>query len=541
MLQNKVQNAGILLPIFKKDLENTVEKIHREKKYLYYFDLQCSIVIEQSCRIAYDHLRAHGKIEHDQNKRYAFRDDFYRRWNPVGKALFQPELTEAYVGYHTIEFFVNLFCFKSQSKYYEHYLKHPFSMLDNYSLADLFMKTPFYKRERSHQYAWQKTFEYKAWKHYYIYEYEQFCPGSFMQFIRQWYAPQQYLHEKETILKILREQFSTNLLHQHKFGLSYPNILKDPTINENLFQLYQLKKFPLSRSSMFTLSKIDAHKYTTRELCRMEYCDFGVLPTCHWIDVSGPLSPYYNHHFTLHGLRFQNVHQYVCFRLVKMFSKNILFAYESSTKHQFQQAFSKALGIVHDRSIYQTCQEYRNSPIFHQNLLEDTSSFSNNPHVQEMRDSLLNWIGCKELVHEKLLFLTDCFDFCQWKATSDDFERLRELFYPAMKKTVELEDIETGEIYSEIPHSVRNVIRQYLHEATLESFTFPRRFFSHFLKWFSSCEKPFRKDCLRNEFLNMLIRILKRHRYHKEKCIIDNKTLKQHFSPAECIMIKQIF
>ena len=78
-----------------------------------------------------------------------------------------------------------------------------------------------------------------------------------------------------------------------------------------------------------------------------------------------------------------------------------------------------------------------------------------------MRDSLLNWIGCKELVHEKLLFLTDCFDFCQWKATSDDFERLRELFYPAMKKTVALEDIETGEIYSEIPHSVRKVIRVY--------------------------------------------------------------------------------
>ncbi|OUX67867.1 MAG: hypothetical protein CBD38_01180 [bacterium TMED178] len=540
MLEAHVQNAGILLPALRNDLEKTTEPLQRQKKYLYYFDLQCSIIIEQASRIAYNHLRSLGAIDPDVTKRYAFRDSFYQRWNPIGKALFEQKPSEIYVGFHTIEFFVDLFCFKSQSQYYEHYLKNPFSMLDSLTLQELFTKTPFYKMDRHYQYKWEETFQYKTWKHYYIYEYENFCPGSFMLFVRQWYAPQQYIHEKETVLQILRQQFSSHLIHHHQFGVSCPAIWKDATLNENLFQLYQLKKLPLSRSSMFSLCKIDRLKYTTRELCRMEYCNFGITPEYHWLEESDPLSPYFCHEFTLHGLSFQNVHQYVCFRLIKMFSKNILLAHQSSTTHRFQKQFSNALGFIHDRSIFEACQRYRNSSLLHRFLLNN-DSFSNNHHVQEIRQAIQSWIGSNECIDEKLLFLCDCFDFCQWNNTLSYFERLRELFYPMMKKNDDIEMMNTGDIYSEIPSSIRHVIQQYIHSASVESFSFPRRFYSHFLHWFSACEKSFRDDCVKSNFSEMLITVLKRHRYLKEKSTMDVKALKKHFSPGEFIMIKQIF
>lgn len=538
LLQTRIQNEGLYIPAFKADLEKTVGSDHRKRKYYYYFNLQLSILIENSARIAYEHLFSLGKLERPSEIMYACHDSFFNRWNPIGKALATCPSIALYVGYHTIEYYVDLFTRKSQSRYYSFYQKNPFHFMDNIPLSELFKKTPYYRSDRSHQREWENQFDKKTWKHFYILEYESFCPGSFMSFVRQWYAPQQYDIEKEIVLGLLREQFVDHLLNHHKYGISFPETLHDETINNNLFQLYQATKLPLSRQVMFKLSRLESFQYTTREIQRMERNEFTITPSSHWLTKSDPLSPHFIHEFTLHGLQFQSVYQYICFRVAKLFSQNIVMAYESTKHERPDQCLAETMKIKQDRTIYHTCQLLRNSPTFHQYLAEADNE--KNPNIMELHNSLVCWTDTKEFIHEKIIFLADCFDFIKWKTNESDLKAFIELMYPKLKYS-ETPPRETGEIYSEIPTTLRTLLCGYMKQDGVQSFAFPPRFTFHFLNWFSSRDALFRKDCLCEKFTNMFVPILKRHRFHKEHHDLNMKQLRKQFSVSECLLLKKIF
>ena len=538
LLQTRIQNEGLYIPAFKADLEKTVDADHRKRKYHYYFDLQLSILVENSARIAYEHLFSVGKLERRPETLYACHDSILNRWNPIGKALATCSSISLYVGYHTIEYYVDLFTRKSQSRYYSFYQNNPFHFTDNLPLLELFKKTPYYRSDRSHQREWENQFDKKTWTHFYILEYESFCPGSFMCFVRQWYAPQQYNIEKEIVLGLLREQFVEHLIKQHKYGISFPETLHDETINNNLFQLYQTQKIPLSRQVMFKLSRLESFQYTSREIQRMERTEFTIPPSSHWLTTLDPLSPHFIQEFTLHGLQFQNVHQYICFRVVKFFSQNIAMAYESTRNGHPDRSLVETMKIKQDRTIYHTCQLLRNSVTFHQYLAE--GGHENNPNVIELYNSLLSWMDTKDFIHEKIIFLADCFDFIKWKPNETDLKAFIELMYPKLQYS-ETAPRETGEIYSEIPTTLRSLLCGYMKQDCIQSFAFPLRFTLHFLNWFSCRDASFRSDCLCEEFTNMFIPILKRHRFHKEHHHFDMKQLRKKFSVPECLLIKKMF
>ena len=543
IIQKAFENEMIFIPSFLSDLDKTKNHEHWNAKFKLFFQMQIVKIIEQTSKVAYDHLEKIGKININREQHFFVdQEDEYIIWNPIGKALMQlPPAShkEMFIGYHAIEYYVDLFSNKTQSQYYSHFKTNPFNLVGDYSMEEIFKKSPFYKSESSTILRWKQWFDSKEWKHAIIYDQERFMPCSFMAAIRKWYAPCQYYVERENIMKLLKEEFILFLRNNRKYTMKHGEILNEPDIENNLYQIFLKKKLPLSHASMLKIHHQESYKFTTRELRSME--TIVLYTNGERINKDDCLSPFFPHHFTLHGLEFENVHQYIWFRIFKMFSKNISRSHFYSTLPNYKSTFQTIMEKVEDRSLFTCCQENMNKLDFQLFLIEN-KIFSGKKMIQQSQEAIQSWSVNGKWIDEKLRFLNDWKTFCGWrtKSTCGDFEYFIKLFYPKLmeKQTNDMEGREFN--ISMDPKIEKSITNIFYHAVQNDFYLFPD-FPEHFLSWLASMTKSFRETCLQTSFLSMVQEILTRHNFSYQDANFSLKSLQKTFSMAECLIIEELF
>lgn len=543
-VQRAFENEMIFVSSFSSDLRETKNHEFWNVKFKLFFQMQIMKIIEQSAKLAYGHLQHVGLIQLDGDKHYFVdQEEEYITWNPIGKALLQlPEASpeELFIGYHAIEYYVDLYCNKTESHYYTHFQNNPFHLLGNYSLEDIFRKSPFYKSTPLIQRRWLESFDFREWKHSIIFDQDRFAPSTFMTAVRKWYAPCQYYFEKKNLMQLLKQEFVQFLQKEKKYAIQYAEILNDNEIENNLYQMFLKKKLPISRQTLLRIHRQESYAFTTREIWSMENCIF--LNKGERIEQTDELSPFYPHRFTMHGLHFKSVHHYVWFRIFKIFSKNISRSFQYSKAPNNHSTLKGILEKVEDRALFRCCQENMNKFNFQLFLLEN-NVFSERKMIQQSQNTIESWSVNGAWKYEKLRFLNDWQTFCNWrtKCSFKDFQNFIKLFYPRLIDDETPANAERREFNISMDPEIERSITNMFSHAVQNDFYLVSTFPEHFLSWLVSMTKPIRAACLETNFISMMKEVMYRHEFSSHEQTFSLKVLQRTFSMAECLIIEQLF
>ena len=324
-------------PVLKADLLNENDEFRAKKKLEVYYETERIYKIQHYAKVAYQHLIKNKYINVDKNMYYYYfpnQSIFYhlglnkncKGFNIVGNVLsnnkreiVSDDAHSLFKGWYVIEMFVDIFCRKGESKYVKEFAQITvnsedllFKKVSIDEIYDRLEQKGLVNFDDSYIQQWFEDFEYKSWKHYFIFEHNQRYPNSFLPFIRKWYASSSYYFDNQNILKVLKSSIINRCNVENK------DLMDTKDIEDNLLSLYNQKKMNLSDDDKIKIEKMKFEKYTTYEIKKMtKYLpDIEIHENMYYIYDDNKLSPLYKHFFTIENKKFVNVSQYIFYKLL---------------------------------------------------------------------------------------------------------------------------------------------------------------------------------------------------------------------------------
>lgn len=324
-------------PVLREDLLNEKDSFRAKKKLEVYYETERIYKMQHYAKIVYQHLIQNKYINIDKNMNYYYfpnQSIFYhlglnkkcKGFNIVGnilsnnkKEIITDNMHSLFKGWYVIEMFVDLFCRKTESKYIRDFgqitVQSEDLLFKQVSIDDIYdrlEKVGLVNFDNSYIKKWFDDFEYKNWKHYFIFEHNQRYPNSFLPFIRKWYASSSYYFDNQNILKVLKSSIINRCNVENK------DLMDTKDIEDNLFSLYNEKKMNLSDDDKIKIERIKFEKYTAYEIQKMEKYlpDIEINKNMYYIYDDDKLSPLYKHFFTIENKKFVNVSQYIFYKLL---------------------------------------------------------------------------------------------------------------------------------------------------------------------------------------------------------------------------------
>lgn len=324
-------------PILQKDLLEETDDFRAKKKLEVYYENERIYKTQYYVQAAYNHLIKDGYIQIDENMNYYYFPNesiFFhlglnkkcQGFNIVGDALTKTkakiivnEANSLFKGWYVIEMFVDLFCRRSESKYANDYTKITAKWEDLFfqkvsidEIYDRLEKNGIIHFDECYIKEWFDKFDYKSWKHYFIFEYNQKYPNTFLPFIKKWYASSSYYFDNQNILTILKKSII------NRCNVENTDLMDSKDMEDNLLALFNEKKMNLSDDDKIKIEKLKFEKYTTYEIKKMQKFlpDMKIHKNMYYIYDNDKLSPLYKHYFTIESKKFVNVMQYIFYKLL---------------------------------------------------------------------------------------------------------------------------------------------------------------------------------------------------------------------------------
>lgn len=470
MSRTQILSNFIKSPVLKEDILGTNNLLLVEKKYALYTELETRFLMEHYFRMAYQYLRETGVIHYNDEQKYCylngFSDDFslyyglcnrinligYARlegYNIVGLALnpskcnWQDYVT-VYKYYHVIEFCVDVFCNKYESKYSDIYTENGFDFVSGNYSVDVLFKALDMDFKPSKLKEWAETFNYREWKHFLIYENESRYPGTFLSQIRKWYAPQLFYYEQQN-----------------------KNIIYEKKICQKIFQPYNTKAFSLEKEEKLEtlynsqdfkqkkkflqkdykkIVQLEDSQLTSLEIKRMK--NFIPISTFQndvvYLQADDRLSPVFPHQFVFQNKKFETILDFVHFKLLCHFvsPKEAL---SQKTKNYYQNLLDSK-NSLYNKKKFELLNESMNNFDFKLNLIQ--KDFTNDLILKEQKNDLDIVFVNKEFKEEKMRFLHQFQLFNDWFLTTKNQDKdlsldiFLKIFYPQFTIVSNLEEDE---------------------------------------------------------------------------------------------------
>jgi hypothetical protein len=458
--------------VLKKDILGTDNSLLLEEKYELYKNIEVRFLMEYYFRIAYSYLREQGIINYSDEKKYCFlngyENDFslyygicsrvnligYERlegYNIIGLSLNPSrcnwkDYITVYKYFYVIEFCVDIFCNKFQSKYFNIYKDNGFDIISNNYHVDVLFKALDIDTKPSKMKEWIKNFNHKEWKHFLIYENETRYPNTFLQQIRKWYAPQLFYHEQKNKNIIYEKVICYQIFTPYKDTFCLEKEKKLTNFYESQ-TLEDKKKF--LRKDYKKIIDLEDSMLTSTEIKKMKNFIpiFRLENDTNYIHMNDTLSPTFSHWFSYNDKKFETICDFVHYKLSCHFLSPREVSSLQISKNYFEK-LKKIQDLVYNKKKFEFLNESMNNFDFKLSLI--TNDFSKDLILKEQQNDLNCIFVNDEFKNEKLRFLHQFELFQSWFLQTKNnntklcLQYFLKIFYPNFTY---LEDLSIDEDY----------------------------------------------------------------------------------------------